>query len=98
MIHLSQFHLPIVTFTSLLDEGEISVPVVTISMKIKRLLTRRNMSTQMLSDLMHWNSSTMYGRLARNFFTDIELVEIAQMLNSKYKNGVFTLNCTGEKI
>ena len=68
-----------------------------MSMKIKQILIKRDMSIKQLSGIMNCKTSYLYSRFTRDKFSQQDLTNIAVALNCEYE-GVFTLNDTGEKI
>lgn len=70
---------------------------MSMSVKIKQILIKRNMSIKELSAVMGCKTHYLYNRLTRDKFTEEDLIDIARALNCEYE-GIFTLKDTGEKI
>lgn len=68
-----------------------------MSKKIKSLLIERDVSIKELSAKLGYKGSYLYNKLARDKFTEEELIKIADALDCEYE-GIFTLRDTGKKI
>ena len=70
---------------------------MSMTKKIKSLLVEREISIKELSGKLGYKGSYLYNKLARDKFTEDELIKIADALDSDYE-GIFTLRDTGKKI
>ncbi len=70
---------------------------MSMSKKIKLLLIERDVSIKELSAKLGYKGSYLYNKLARDKFTEEELIKIADALDCEYE-GIFTLRDTGKKI
>lgn len=70
---------------------------MSMSKKIKSLLIERDVSIKELSAKLGYKGSYLYNKLARDKFTEEELIKIADALDCEYE-GIFTLRDTGKKI
>lgn len=70
---------------------------MSMSKKIKSVLIERDVSIKELSAKLGYKGSYLYNKLARDKFTEEELIKIADALDCEYE-GIFTLRDTGKKI
>lgn len=70
---------------------------MSMTKKIKSLLIERDVSIKELSAKLGYKGSYLYNKLARDKFTEEELIKIADALDCEYE-GIFTLRDTGKKI
>ena len=69
-----------------------------MSEKIRILLVKRgNISEAELARRLNMGATNLYNRLKRDNFSEKDLLQIAKVLDCKYKAG-FVLNDTGEEI
>ncbi len=70
---------------------------LSMSEKIKLILSRKKMSLAQLAESIGQSRQNLSNKMSRNNFTEKELREIATALDCTY-NATFTLNDTGETI
>lgn len=68
-----------------------------MSKKIKILLVERDKSQNELAEILGTSSSNLSGKLARDNFSEQDLIKIADALDCDYK-GTFVMRDTGKEI
>lgn len=71
--------------------------LLTMGEKIKIILNRRNMTLTQLADKTGQSRQNISNKMARDNFTEKELISIAEALDCSY-TAKFTMNDTGEEI
>ena len=70
---------------------------ISMGEKIKIVLKRRNMTLSELAEKTSQSRQNLSNKMARDNFSEKELLKIANVLGCTYHAG-FTMNDTGEKI
>ena len=70
---------------------------LTIYEKIRIITKRRNMTLTDLANKMNISKQSLYQKLNKKSFSEIELQQIASILDCTFET-VFIMNDTGEKI
>ncbi|MCI9274333.1 MAG: helix-turn-helix transcriptional regulator [Clostridiales bacterium] len=63
---------------------------MSMSNKIRTILTQRNMTIKDLSDSLGYKGSNLYNKLKKDDFTESECRKIAEVLNCDY-DGIFIM-------
>lgn len=70
---------------------------MSMSKKIKMLMTEREITQQQLADKLGTSQSNLANKFKRDNFSEKELISIAEVLNATFE-GNFILNDTGKSI
>jgi len=70
---------------------------MSMSQKIKIVLTKRNMNVKDLAEGLNCSSQNISNKFKRDNFSEKELEEIGKILNCRFV-GTFILNDTGEEV